>query len=95
MQVSGNGAAPPLSPKDNLTPKSKHRILHAFGTKPGWHTVKFEIQIYKLRPGCYVIDMQRLEGHVYHYLDLCGELSSIITQLSAAGNDPMNFAGGN
>lgn len=45
--------------------------------------MKFEIQIYKLRPGCYVIDMQRLEGHLYHYLDLCGELATVILQLSA------------
>jgi Kinase associated domain 1 len=46
--------------------------------------VKFEIQIYKTRPGSYIVDIQRLEGHVYSFLDVCGELAHIILEGAAS-----------
>ena len=82
--------ASPHTPQGARTPTGKHRALHALGTRPGWDTVKFEVQIYKLRPGCYVIDVQRLEGHVYHYLDLCGELAAVLLQAVPPAPDALH-----
>lgn len=88
MQMQGAGLTSPHTPPAALTPNGRHRMLHALGTRPGWNTVKFEIQIYKLRPGCYVVDMQRLEGHVYHFLDVCGELCTLLLRSAMPGGDP-------
>lgn len=41
-------------------------------------TVKFEVQVYRTKAHQYLVDVQRLEGHLYLYLDLCGDLLSII-----------------
>lgn len=46
-------------------------------------TVKFEVQIYRLKTHQYVIDVQRLEGHLYLYLDLTSDLLSIMRAQAA------------
>ena len=38
--------------------------------------LKFEVQIYRVRTQMYLLDVQRLEGHLYLFLDLCAELIS-------------------
>lgn len=47
--------------------------------------VKFEVQIYRLKTHQYVIDVQRLEGHLYLYLDLTSDLLSIMRAQAARG----------
>lgn len=39
-------------------------------------TVKFEAQMYKVREEEYVIDIQRLEGELYLFMDVCGRVLS-------------------
>lgn len=41
-------------------------------------TVKFEVQVYRTKAHQYLVDVQRLDGHLYLYLDLCGDLLSIM-----------------
>lgn len=41
-------------------------------------TVKFEVQVYRTKAHQYLVDVQRLDGHLYLYLDLCGDLLSMI-----------------
>jgi hypothetical protein len=41
-------------------------------------TVKFEVQVYRTKTHQYLIDVQRLDGHLYLYLDLCGDLLSLL-----------------
>ena len=36
--------------------------------------LKFEVQVYRVRSQCYLLDVQRLEGHLYLFLDLCAAL---------------------
>lgn len=47
--------------------------------------VKFEVQIYRMKTHQYVIDVQRLEGHLYLYLDLTSDLLSIMRAQAAHG----------
>jgi 5'-AMP-activated protein kinase catalytic alpha subunit len=37
-------------------------------------TVKLEIQIYKIRTNEYMVDMQRLSGDSFLYIDVCANL---------------------
>lgn len=36
--------------------------------------VKFEVQIYKVRDGEYCIDIQRIQGELFLFMDLCGNI---------------------
>ncbi|KDD76318.1 hypothetical protein H632_c270p0, partial [Helicosporidium sp. ATCC 50920] len=36
--------------------------------------VKFEVQVYKVREGEYVLDFQRVSGDLFLYMDLCGKV---------------------
>lgn len=47
--------------------------------------IKFEVQIYRLKTHQYVIDVQRLEGHLYLYLDLTSDLLSIMRAQASQG----------
>ena len=38
--------------------------------------IKFECQVYKLRDDEYVIDLQRLEGDLYIFMDISGRLAA-------------------
>jgi Kinase associated domain 1 len=40
----------------------------------GGCTLKFEVQIYRVRTHTYLIDVQKLSGHLYLFLDLCADL---------------------
>lgn len=42
-------------------------------------TVKFETQLYKITEGEYVIDLQRVEGEQYAFMDVCGRVLSDLT----------------
>lgn len=42
-------------------------------------SLRFEVQVYRVRTQSYLIDVQRLEGHLYLFLDLCSQL---LTELS-------------
>lgn len=53
-------------------------------------TVKFEVQVYRTKAHQYLVDVQRLEGHLYLYLDLCGDLLSIMK----AAEGPPQFSQG-
>ncbi|KAK9829879.1 hypothetical protein WJX72_008401 [[Myrmecia] bisecta] len=46
------------------------------GTHPsdGRRIVKFEMQMYKMRDGEYSVDIQRLQGELFLFMDLCGSL---------------------
>lgn len=54
-------AVSPRSHEDNL-PVSQQRVL------------KFELQLYKLKDSQYLLDVQRLQGEVFLFMDLCGSL---------------------
>jgi hypothetical protein len=49
-------------------------------------TVKFEVQVYRTKTHQYLVDVQRLVGHLYLYLDLGGDLLSLIK--AAEGSAP-------
>jgi hypothetical protein len=51
--------------------------------------IKFEVQVYRVRSGGYIIDMQRLDGHLYLFLDLCADL---IAQLAEPAEQSMPMA---
>lgn len=51
----------------------------------GPRTIKFEVQVYRIKTHQYLVDVQRLEGHLYLYLDLCGDLLSILRMHGASG----------
>lgn len=38
------------------------------------YALRFEIMIYKVREDEYVLDVQRLEGELFLFLDVCGRL---------------------
>jgi hypothetical protein len=51
----------------------------------GPRMIKFEVQVYRIKTHQYLIDVQRLEGHLYLYLDLCGELLSVLRMHASPG----------
>ena len=51
-------------------------VQHVMDARPQY--VKFEIQVYRDRHGRYVLDVQRLDGHVYTFLDV---ITSIFSEL--------------
>ena len=48
------------------------------GDMGGERHVKFEIQLYRSREGEYVVDLQRLEGELFFFLDICGRVASMV-----------------
>jgi 5'-AMP-activated protein kinase, catalytic alpha subunit len=48
------------------------------GVMGGERHVKFELQLYRSREGEYVVDLQRLEGELFFFLDICGKVASMV-----------------
>jgi Kinase associated domain 1 len=44
--------------------------------------IRFEVQIYRARSQQYLVDVQRLEGPLYLYFDLCSELLGFLAARS-------------
>lgn len=42
---------------------------------PGAMVLKLELQLFKARDGVYLLDFQRLQGGLYHVMDLCARLA--------------------
>lgn len=42
---------------------------------PGATVIKLELQLFKAREEVYLLDFQRLQGPLYHVLDLCARLT--------------------
>lgn len=42
---------------------------------PGSTVLKLELQLFKAREEVYLLDFQRLQGPLYHVLDLCARLT--------------------
>ena len=47
--------------------------------------LKFEVQVYRVRTQSYLVDVQRLEGHLYLFLDLCSQLLAALTPEPVGG----------
>lgn len=54
--------------------------------------LKFEVQVYRVRTHNYLIDIQRLEGHLYLFLDLCSELISQLNLDALPAPPPLESA---
>jgi Kinase associated domain 1 len=54
--------------------------------------IRFEIQIYHARSQQYIVDVQRLQGPLYLYLDLCSELLRFLAARSSPAL-PANLGG--
>lgn len=48
----------------------------------GRRLIRFEVQIYRARSQQYLIDVQRLDGPLYLYFDLCSELLGFLAARS-------------
>jgi hypothetical protein len=55
--------------------------------------IKFEVQVYRVRTQSYLIDVQRLEGHLYLFLDLCSQLLSSLSPSPTNGEANPRVAG--
>jgi hypothetical protein len=56
--------------------------------------IKFEVQVYRVRTQSYLIDVQRLEGHLYLFLDLCSQLLSCLSPNPTNGEAPPTITAG-